>query len=142
MNGRFFSGRQISAALHDGKTKYSAKGQARESEQDEAKRLERYSRWLEAGGEGPMPTAETEQEAYADTDDQESGSSSEDEIDLEFDATRSGALFTSSGAKLDKRLIDDGIRSREVEDAYFDEDDELDHATSPNAAHKRPRTDE
>ncbi len=43
MNGRFFGGRQIEVGLHDGVTNY-----ARESEQQQAERLEKFARDLEA----------------------------------------------------------------------------------------------
>lgn len=54
MNNRYFAGRQISAEIYDGKTKYQKSGARTdvEGEEDEAEnaRLERYAKWLEEGG--------------------------------------------------------------------------------------------
>lgn len=54
MNNRYFAGRQISAEIYDGKTKYQKSGPRSdvEGEEDEAEkaRLERYAKWLEEGG--------------------------------------------------------------------------------------------
>ncbi len=54
MHGRWFGGRQLRAALYDGKTDFNAgrPKQAGESEEEQAARLERYARELEAGGSG------------------------------------------------------------------------------------------
>ncbi|KAJ8653673.1 hypothetical protein O0I10_010711 [Lichtheimia ornata] len=54
MNNRYFAGRQISAEIYDGKTRYEKSG-ARTTEEDdenEKARLERYAKWLEQGGGG------------------------------------------------------------------------------------------
>lgn len=56
MNNRYFAGRQISAEIYDGKTKYQksgTKGPGLDEEEEEAEkaRLERYAKWLEEGGE-------------------------------------------------------------------------------------------
>lgn len=54
MNNRYFAGRQISAEIYDGKTRYEKSGTKTtlEGEEDEAEkaRLERYAKWLEEGG--------------------------------------------------------------------------------------------
>lgn len=50
MNKRFFGGRQISAEIFDGKTKYLKSGGGEEDEEAEKLRLERYAKWLEEGG--------------------------------------------------------------------------------------------
>ncbi|KAI9359038.1 hypothetical protein BD770DRAFT_320151 [Pilaira anomala] len=52
MNKRFFGGRQISAEIFDGKTKYLKSGGGEEDEEAEKLRLERYAKWLEEGGGG------------------------------------------------------------------------------------------
>lgn len=51
MNNRYFGGKQISAELYDGRTKYLKSG-SNDAEDDEAEkaRLERYAKWLEEGG--------------------------------------------------------------------------------------------
>ena len=53
MHGRWFGGRQLRAALYDGKEDFNATrpggGRARESEAEEAARLDRYARELEEG---------------------------------------------------------------------------------------------
>jgi predicted metal-dependent hydrolase len=53
MHGRWFGGRQLAASLYDGRTDYNAhKPRARkESEAEEAERLERFARELEEGSE-------------------------------------------------------------------------------------------
>lgn len=52
MNNRYFGGKQISAEIYDGQTKYkkSGSGHAEEDEEAEKERLERYAKWLEQGG--------------------------------------------------------------------------------------------
>ncbi|CEI85549.1 hypothetical protein RMCBS344292_00011 [Rhizopus microsporus] len=59
MDGRYFSGRQISAEIYDGKTRYEKTGgkQTEEDEEAEKQRLERYAKWLEEqGGEESVKT--------------------------------------------------------------------------------------
>ncbi|KAL0145970.1 splicing factor u2af-associated protein 2 [Mucor lusitanicus] len=53
MDKRFFGGRQISAEVFDGKTKYEKSGGKLTEEEEEAERLrlERYAKWLEEGGD-------------------------------------------------------------------------------------------
>ncbi|CAO3590139.1 unnamed protein product [Absidia cylindrospora] len=53
MNNRFFAGKQISAELYDGRTKYLKSGSTDVADDDEAEkaRLERYAKWLEEGGD-------------------------------------------------------------------------------------------
>ncbi|KAI8988932.1 hypothetical protein BDB01DRAFT_757675 [Pilobolus umbonatus] len=50
MNNRFFAGRQITAEVFDGKTKYEKSGSRNTEEDEEAERirLEKYAQWLEA----------------------------------------------------------------------------------------------
>ncbi|KAJ3160447.1 hypothetical protein HDU86_000781 [Geranomyces michiganensis] len=48
MNGRFFAGRRIEAALFDGKTKYAQSKAETSTEEEENQRLEAYEKWLEA----------------------------------------------------------------------------------------------
>ncbi|KAJ3145448.1 hypothetical protein HDU89_007073 [Geranomyces variabilis] len=48
MNGRFFAGRRIEAALFDGKTKYAQSKSDTSTEEEEKQRLEAYEKWLEA----------------------------------------------------------------------------------------------
>ncbi|KAI7906823.1 uncharacterized protein BX663DRAFT_497709 [Cokeromyces recurvatus] len=57
MNGRYFSGRQISAEIYDGKTRYEKSGGKSSEEDEEAEklRLERYAKWLEEGGGDKTP---------------------------------------------------------------------------------------
>ena len=52
MNERFFGGRQITAEIFDGKTKYQKSGGVPSEEDEEAERLrlERYAKWLEEEG--------------------------------------------------------------------------------------------
>lgn len=52
MDKRFFGGKQISAEIFDGKTKYEKSGgkQTEEDEEAEKLRLERYAKWLEEEG--------------------------------------------------------------------------------------------
>ncbi|CAO3643067.1 unnamed protein product [Cunninghamella echinulata] len=52
MNNRYFGGKQISAEIYDGQTKYkkSGSGHTEEDEESEKERLERYAKWLEQGG--------------------------------------------------------------------------------------------
>lgn len=54
MNDRFFGGRQITAEIFDGKTKYLKSGGISSEDDEEAERLrlERYAKWLEEGGGG------------------------------------------------------------------------------------------
>ncbi|ORY92220.1 hypothetical protein BCR43DRAFT_497979 [Syncephalastrum racemosum] len=66
MNNRYFAGRQISAEIYDGKTKYEKSGTKTnlEGEEDEAEkaRLERYAKWLEEGGGSDGEEEEEEEE--------------------------------------------------------------------------------
>ncbi|KAF9969852.1 hypothetical protein BGZ73_007617 [Actinomortierella ambigua] len=48
MNGRFFAGQRIEAAIYDGHTKYDVKKSKEELEAEEKQRLERYAKWLES----------------------------------------------------------------------------------------------
>ncbi|KAJ1919596.1 hypothetical protein H4219_001844 [Mycoemilia scoparia] len=48
MNGRFFAGRQVIAAIYDGKTKYRATKKNEETEEETEKRIENYAQWLES----------------------------------------------------------------------------------------------
>lgn len=48
MNGRFFAGRKLAAHKWDGKTNYNVK--VKESEEEQAARLERFAAEIEAGG--------------------------------------------------------------------------------------------
>ncbi|KAI8922324.1 hypothetical protein DFJ77DRAFT_425403 [Powellomyces hirtus] len=48
MNGRFFAGRRIEAALFDGKSKYQQSKSDIQDDADEKQRLEAYEKWLEA----------------------------------------------------------------------------------------------
>lgn len=54
MNNRYFAGRQISAEIYDGKTRYEKSGarttMTEEEDENEKARLERYAKWLEEGG--------------------------------------------------------------------------------------------
>ncbi|KAI8062690.1 nuclear mRNA splicing factor-associated protein [Gongronella butleri] len=53
MNNRYFAGKQISAEIYDGKTKYQKSGgNSAEDEQAEKERLERYAKWLEGEEHG------------------------------------------------------------------------------------------
>eukprot|EP00160_Parvularia_atlantis_P005572 Unigene14799_Nuclearia_a/m.44487 Unigene14799_Nuclearia_a/g.44487 ORF Unigene14799_Nuclearia_a/g.44487 Unigene14799_Nuclearia_a/m.44487 type:complete len:212 (+) Unigene14799_Nuclearia_a:464-1099(+) len=48
MDGRYFAGRRVEAAIYDGATKYDAFSSAKaEDADDEAERLRRYGDWLE-----------------------------------------------------------------------------------------------
>ncbi|CAO3612177.1 unnamed protein product [Cunninghamella blakesleeana] len=53
MNNRYFGGKQISAEIYDGKTRYnkSGPGLTEDDEEAEKQRLERYAKWLEQGGD-------------------------------------------------------------------------------------------
>jgi len=52
MNGRFFGGRRVEAGLYDGKRRFKKTGsKADETEEEESARLEKYAKWLEAGGD-------------------------------------------------------------------------------------------
>ncbi|ORX48246.1 hypothetical protein DM01DRAFT_262435 [Hesseltinella vesiculosa] len=51
MNNRYFAGKQISAEIYDGKTKYQKSGNTAEDDEDEKQRLERYAKWLEQGAD-------------------------------------------------------------------------------------------
>ncbi|KAG0171699.1 hypothetical protein DFQ28_000718 [Apophysomyces sp. BC1034] len=52
MNDRFFSGRQISAEIYDGHTRYlKSGGKEEEDGEAEKERLERYAKWLEQGSD-------------------------------------------------------------------------------------------
>ncbi|RHZ76044.1 hypothetical protein Glove_208g36 [Diversispora epigaea] len=52
MNGRFFAGRRIEAQIFDGKRKFQKTGsKSNETEEEESKRLEKYAKWLEKGGD-------------------------------------------------------------------------------------------
>ncbi|GAA5805590.1 hypothetical protein HPULCUR_011110 [Helicostylum pulchrum] len=57
MNKRFFGGRQITAEIFDGKTKYLKSGGIPSEDDEEAERLrlERYAKWLEEGGGAKTP---------------------------------------------------------------------------------------
>ncbi|KAF7728182.1 hypothetical protein EC973_006576 [Apophysomyces ossiformis] len=60
MNERFFAGRQISAEIYDGRTRYlKSGGKEEEDEEAEKARLERYARWLEEGGDEDGTTSST-----------------------------------------------------------------------------------
>ncbi|RUP46430.1 hypothetical protein BC936DRAFT_146964 [Jimgerdemannia flammicorona] len=50
MNGRFFGGRQVTAEVFDGKTKYekSSMKDSEETEEETQARLEKYAKWLES----------------------------------------------------------------------------------------------
>lgn len=67
MHKRFFGGRSITAALLDSSKKYRKSGQGadvlagtgfeqvdEEEEREEQERMDKYQKWLEAGGETPM----------------------------------------------------------------------------------------
>jgi hypothetical protein len=126
MNGRFFAGRQIKASIFDGKTKHNVGGKA-ETTQDEMARLERYARWLEQGGEGPMPEMPStdsqggDASQYVATDDDSTSDSSDDEEQSDEDT---GVLYSVAGTKVTKKLIGDKDREYEVEESYFEDDDD------------------
>ncbi|KAI0243514.1 hypothetical protein L0F63_005865 [Massospora cicadina] len=50
LDGRFFAGQRIVAAIHDG-TKYEKSTRQNNDEEAEAKRLEKYAKWLEDQGQ-------------------------------------------------------------------------------------------
>ncbi|KAI9506716.1 hypothetical protein BX070DRAFT_186334 [Coemansia spiralis] len=53
MNGRFFAGRQIEAAIYDGHTRYKSSSRDRQrggkKADDENERMEKYAQWLDSG---------------------------------------------------------------------------------------------
>jgi HIV Tat-specific factor 1 len=50
MDKRYFAGKQISAEIYDGQTKYQKSGASDTQEDEEAEkaRLEKYAKWLES----------------------------------------------------------------------------------------------
>lgn len=70
-HGRFFSGRQVIAYIYDGQEKFQTN--RKETEEEQRERLEKYARWLEAGGEGPRP------------DDEMSSSSENEDVNTQAD---------------------------------------------------------
>ncbi|KAG9302907.1 hypothetical protein G9A89_022323 [Geosiphon pyriformis] len=59
-NGRFFSGRRISAEIYDGKKKFlKTNSRSNETEEEEAARLEKYAKWLEGEEKVFLKDAET-----------------------------------------------------------------------------------
>ncbi|KAL1916907.1 uncharacterized protein VTP21DRAFT_5104 [Calcarisporiella thermophila] len=52
MNGRYFAGRQITAEIYDGKTRYLRSGMKdANEEEEESERLEKFAKWLEQDAE-------------------------------------------------------------------------------------------
>ena len=64
MNGRFFGGRQIEADLWDGVSNFYVKP-AKESEEEQAARLERFARELEEDQQDAEQRRRAQQEAAA-----------------------------------------------------------------------------